>query len=83
MARDQIVLCFNCGTKNRIRSGKSGLPKCGECGRILQAAASGNRIAVLLSTMRSEPQKLVGAGFVLVLLLLIGYAAVPNARGTR
>ena len=32
MADDQIVLCFDCGTKNRIRRNIDGMPKCGNCG---------------------------------------------------
>jgi hypothetical protein len=32
MADDQIFLCFDCGTKNRIRLGIDGILKCGNCG---------------------------------------------------
>jgi hypothetical protein len=35
MPDDQIVLCFDCGTKNRIRLGIAGMAKCGNCGAAL------------------------------------------------
>lgn len=35
MRDDQIFLCFDCGTKNRIRSGVPGVARCGNCGAAL------------------------------------------------
>ena len=32
---EKIVLCLNCGAKNRIPEGRSGSPKCGRCGERL------------------------------------------------
>jgi thioredoxin 2 len=34
-SQDAIVVCPNCGTKNRVRASASGVPHCGNCKRTL------------------------------------------------
>jgi hypothetical protein len=40
MLKEQIILCFDCGTKNRIQKHLHGTAKCGHCGARLGAFAS-------------------------------------------
>jgi hypothetical protein len=56
MMDGQIVLCFDCGTKNRLRPGASGVPKCGSCGAALPVRAASGRFARRTTQKHDRPQ---------------------------
>lgn len=67
----EIILCFECGTKNRLKPGRTGAPVCGKCGEPLSVQA--RPVSHLSGSVGAFGSK---GSLRLLVLLCVGFVAV-------
>jgi hypothetical protein len=82
----EIILCFECGTKNRLKVGWTGAPVCGKCGEPLPVTARpvakppAQEPTSTGSTKRPSWFPVVAISFVLVVILGVVYGVQQRAK---
>jgi len=74
----KILLCFNCGMKNRVLSGKSGNSKCDRCGSILPKQQTAILEGSLWVWTHLDPSRIFTTLFFIAFFLVGGYALIPR-----
>jgi hypothetical protein len=74
----EIILCFECGTKNRLKSEWTGAPVCGKCGEPLPIQA--RPVSRPSGSVRASGSK-VSLRF--LVLLCVGFVAVMGYLGVK
>jgi hypothetical protein len=84
----EVILCFDCGTKNRLKLGWSGTPVCGKCGEVLpvQARPVSNPIVSPRSPASKTSSRvlvIVGIALVAVVGFVVVEANQPSHKATE